>query len=114
MPMEIVTVPCLDDNYAYLVKGPDGVCLIDAPDAPPIEAALDARGWGLDTILVTHHHWDHVDGIEPLRARYGCRVIGPAAEAVTCPCRNPTAEDLECQCREFGPSGSEVPVPGFP
>ena len=85
MPIEIVTVPCLDDNYAYLVKGPDGVCLIDAPDAPPIETALDARGWGLDTILVTHHHWDHVDGIEPLRARYGCRVIGPAAEAEKIP-----------------------------
>ena len=34
--MEIVTVPCLSDNYAYLVKAPEGVCLIDAPEAGPI------------------------------------------------------------------------------
>ncbi|MDE3121762.1 MAG: hydroxyacylglutathione hydrolase [Paracoccaceae bacterium] len=81
MPLEIVTVPCLSDNYAYLVKGPDGVCLIDAPEAAPIQAALEARGWGLDTILITHHHHDHVGGVEALRNRYGCEVMGPAAEA---------------------------------
>lgn len=81
MPLEIVTVPCLSDNYAYLVKGPEGVILVDAPEAAPIEAALDARGWSLDAILITHHHHDHVEGIKPLRDRYGCTVIGPRAEA---------------------------------
>ena len=45
MPLDIVTVPCRSDNYAYLVKGPDGVCIIDAPDAAPIIAAAEARGW---------------------------------------------------------------------
>ena len=81
MPLEIVTVPCLRDNYAYLVNGPDGVCLIDAPEAGPIIDALDQRGWGLDALLITHHHHDHVDGVEELRAKYGCKVMGPKAEA---------------------------------
>lgn len=36
MPVDIVTIPCLSDNYAYLLKGPDGVVLIDAPEAAPI------------------------------------------------------------------------------
>ena len=36
MPLDIVTVPCLSDNYAYLVNGPDGVAVIDAPEAGPI------------------------------------------------------------------------------
>ena len=80
MPLEIVTVPCLSDNYAYLVRGPDGVCLIDAPEAGPIVDALEARGWTLGTILITHHHHDHVGGVEALRARYGCEVMGPEAE----------------------------------
>lgn len=80
MPLEIVTVPCLSDNYAYLVKGPDGVCLIDAPEAPPIIKALEARDWKLDVIMITHHHHDHVGGIEELRAKYGCKVMGPKAE----------------------------------
>ncbi|MCU4654904.1 hydroxyacylglutathione hydrolase [Roseibacterium sp. SDUM158016] len=78
--LEIVTVPCLSDNYAYLVKGPDGVCLIDAPEAGPIIEALEARGWTLGTILITHHHHDHVGGVEALRSRYGCKVMGPEAE----------------------------------
>ncbi|MBN9890034.1 hydroxyacylglutathione hydrolase [Salipiger abyssi] len=78
--MEIVTVPCLSDNYAYLVKAPSGVCLIDAPEAGPIIEALEARGWGLETLLITHHHHDHVGGVAELREKYGCTVIGPKAE----------------------------------
>lgn len=82
MPFEIVTVPCLRDNYAYLLREkPSGaVALVDAPEAPPIAEALEARGWGLDAILVTHHHSDHVDGVEALRSRFGARVIGAAAD----------------------------------
>ncbi|WGW04791.1 hydroxyacylglutathione hydrolase [Tropicibacter oceani] len=80
MPLEIVTVPCLSDNYAYLVKGPDGVCVIDAPEAAPIIAALDARGWTPGVIMLTHHHWDHVQGVDELKAKYGCKVMGPKAE----------------------------------
>ncbi|CUH75042.1 hydroxyacylglutathione hydrolase [Tropicibacter naphthalenivorans] len=85
MPLDIVTIPCLSDNYAYLVNGPDGVALIDAPEAAPIIAALDARGWGLDVIMITHHHHDHVGGVAELREKYGCKVMGPKAEEAKLP-----------------------------
>ena len=85
MPLDIVTVPCRSDNYAYLVKGPDGVFLIDAPDANPIMEALEARSWSLDVIMITHHHGDHVEGVEALRAKYGCKVMGPKAEETKLP-----------------------------
>lgn len=84
MPLEIVTVPCRQDNYAFLVHDPDtgGTALVDAPEAAPIEAALDTLGWRLDDILLTHHHADHVEGVEALRALYpGVRVTGAAADA---------------------------------
>ncbi|MDG1456785.1 MAG: hydroxyacylglutathione hydrolase [Pseudoprimorskyibacter sp.] len=80
MPLEILTVPCLSDNYAYLIRGDDGVCLVDAPEAGPIVDALNAKGWSLDVVMLTHHHWDHVDATEDLRRRYGCKVTGPKAE----------------------------------
>ena len=82
MPLDIVTVPCLRDNYAYLLRdGPTGqVGLVDAPEPGPIEAALTARGWSLDLILITHHHGDHIDGVEALRRRFGARVAGAAAD----------------------------------
>ena len=79
--VELVTVPCLDDNYAFLIHNAatGETALVDAPDAPPIQAVLDARGWTLTDILLTHHHWDHVDGLPPLRG--SVRVIGAKADA---------------------------------
>ena len=55
MPVEIVTVPCRADNYAYLVRdeGTGQVALVDAPEAAPIVAALEERGWELDQIWIT-------------------------------------------------------------
>lgn len=85
MPLDIVTVPCLSDNYAYLVHGPDGTALIDAPEAGPIIDALEARGWTLGVIMLTHHHHDHVGGVAELREKYGCMVMGPKAEAAKLP-----------------------------
>ena len=82
-PLETVLIPCLTDNYGVLIHAPDTgeTASVDAPDAAPLQAALDARGWKLSTIFVTHHHNDHTAGIPALKQRYGCRVIGPEAEA---------------------------------
>lgn len=56
--------------------------VVDPGEAAPVFAALQADGLQLEAILVTHHHADHTDGVAELRAATGCRVIGPAAEAV--------------------------------
>ena len=87
MPVEIVTVPCRSDNYAYLVRdGATGqVALVDAPEAAPIETALAARGWNLDQIWITHHHGDHVDGVERLRERFGAEVVGHGRDRARLP-----------------------------
>ncbi len=81
MPVEVVTVPCRSDNYAYLVRdiGSGKVALVDAPEVAPIRAALDARGWKLDQIWITHHHDDHTSGVEALRD--GAEVIGHGKDA---------------------------------
>lgn len=82
MALEIVTVPCRTDNYAYLLRdAASGVVgLVDAPEAGPIRAALEARGWALDVILLTHHHDDHVAGVEALREAFSAEVIGAEAD----------------------------------
>jgi hydroxyacylglutathione hydrolase len=80
MPVELITVPCLNDNYAFLIHdaATGQTALIDAPEAAPIQAALDARGWTLTDILLTHHHDDHVQALPALRGN--ARVIGAKAD----------------------------------
>ncbi len=87
MPLEIVTVPCRSDNYAYLLRdaATGEVALVDAPEAAPIEAALEARGWGLDAIWITHHHGDHTDAVARLKERYGATVVGHGKDAARLP-----------------------------
>src|SRR5579871_3178033 len=78
---------CLKDNFGVLLHDPltGATAAIDAPEAPPVEAALKAAGWRLTDILVTHHHHDHTGGIEELKARHRCRVVAPDAEAEDIP-----------------------------
>ncbi len=74
---------CLTDNFAVLLHdAASGTTIaIDAPDADAIAARLDRHGWRLTYILTTHHHRDHTGGNMALKARFGCRIIGPGAEA---------------------------------
>ena len=83
MTLELVTIPCRTDNYAFLLHNAatGETALIDAPEVPAIKATLDARGWALTDILITHHHDDHIAGVDALRGLYQPRVIGAAADA---------------------------------
>lgn len=83
MPLELVTVPCLSDNYAFLAHdaASGATACIDVPEAAPILAALRARDWALGDILITHHHPDHIGGVAALVAATGARVTGAAADA---------------------------------
>lgn len=92
MPLELVTIRCLTDNYAYLLHGEAGTALIDAPEAAPILSELDRRNWKLDAILLTHHHGDHIDAVPELVKKTGARVIGAGADAHRLPPLDVAAE----------------------
>jgi hydroxyacylglutathione hydrolase len=82
MTLEIVTVPCRADNYAYLLRdeATGAVGVVDVPDAAPLGAEIRRRGWTLDLILITHHHDDHITGVDALRSEFGAKVAGAAAD----------------------------------
>ncbi len=85
--LQLQLIPCLSDNYAVLLHDPESreTALVDAPQAEPIAAALEERGWTLTHILITHGHGDHVAGIEALKGAGGARVFGPRSEAERIP-----------------------------
>ena len=83
MALQILTIPCLSDNYAYLAHDPatGQTAAVDVPEAGPIIDALKTKGWTLSHVLLTHHHYDHVDGLADLLAFAPARVLGAAADA---------------------------------
>ena len=83
--LEIQTIACLKDNYAYLLIAPGACAVVDPSEAAPIETALAARGLKLTHILNTHHHWDHTGGNEALKKAHGALVVGPKRDAERIP-----------------------------
>lgn len=83
MPLDLVTIPCLTDNYAYLIHDAETgqTAVVDVPEPGPVLAVLSARQWRLTDILITHHHPDHIQGVDTLRAQTGAMVLGAAADA---------------------------------
>ena len=64
--MNVIPVPCLSDNYAYLVIENGRAAVVDPSQADPVLRAIDEAQVKLSEIWLTHHHWDHIGGIEPL------------------------------------------------
>jgi hydroxyacylglutathione hydrolase len=80
--LQIELLPLLSDNYGYLLFEPESgtSAVVDPAEAAPVLAALREHGRGLDMILCTHHHGDHVGGNRELKAATGCRIWGPEAD----------------------------------
>jgi len=78
---------CRTDNLAVLLHDETSrkTIAIDAPDGAEIAAKLDEKGWGLDILLITHHHMDHIEGIDLLKRKTGAQIIGPEAEKAKIP-----------------------------
>ncbi|MGH7270586.1 MAG: hydroxyacylglutathione hydrolase [Polyangiaceae bacterium] len=75
--MRVVIIPCLSDNYAYLLIGAGGGCVIvDASEAGPVRDAIRTEGVRPEAIWSTHHHHDHVGGNVELAREFGIDVVG--------------------------------------
>ena len=78
--LSVQILPILEDNYAFIVQSENKVAIVDPGDAKPVIDHLEKNNLTPDIILVTHHHWDHVNGIKEIKEKYGCTVIGPENE----------------------------------
>lgn len=79
---EIIAIPAFSDNYIWAIVGSETMAVVDPGDEAPVLRFMEARGLGLEAILITHHHGDHVGGVEALRGRAEVPVFGPAEENI--------------------------------
>jgi hydroxyacylglutathione hydrolase len=80
--LRVTPIPCLSDNYAYLLDDGSGeLAIVDVSEAPPVLAALSRASGRLTAVFSTHHHADHVGGNEELvRDHPGIRVYGHVSD----------------------------------
>ena len=75
---EVITIEAFGDNYFYLFVYEQGSAVaIDCGDCRGILKALDQRGLRLDSVLITHHHYDHSSAVKKLKKKTGCTIISP-------------------------------------
>ena len=80
--MNLLALPAFTDNYIWMLHDGQRAVVVDPGDAGPVIEALDRLGLQLAGILVTHHHADHVGGVNALRPRLQGPVWGPARETI--------------------------------
>ena len=76
--MEVKIIPCLNDNYSYLIfdKSNKNACVIDPSESKPVIKAIEENKVKLKYILNTHHHYDHVGGNKELKEKYDSKIVG--------------------------------------
>jgi hydroxyacylglutathione hydrolase len=80
--MELIALPAFTDNYIWMLHDGTDAVVVDPGEAAPVLSALDERQLALAAILVTHHHGDHVGGVDALRGRLKGPVYGPKRERI--------------------------------
>ena len=85
--MKVEIIPCLQDNYSYLIIDEDKLeaCVVDPSEAKPIIDYLSGKNINLKYILNTHHHYDHIGGNTELKKKFGSVVLGFNGDAKRIP-----------------------------
>lgn len=78
--LNIIPIPAFQDNYFWLIENGINATVVDPGDAAPVIAALKKRSLKLTNILITHHHADHIGGVDALIAEYSPQVYAPEKE----------------------------------
>jgi hydroxyacylglutathione hydrolase len=80
--LAVLAVPAFKDNYLWLIHDGVNAAAVDPGAAAPILAALQSNKLALTAILLTHHHADHIGGVDALREQFPVPVFGPANDGI--------------------------------
>ena len=78
--LKVDIIPCLSDNYSYIVSDGNQALVIDPSESKPIINFLEKNNLELKFVLNTHHHFDHTGGNLELKKKYNCKIIGSSLD----------------------------------
>jgi hydroxyacylglutathione hydrolase len=107
--LTLIALPAFTDNYIWMLHDGTHAFVVDPGDAAPVVAHLKAHSLTLAGILVTHHHADHVGGVDALRPYLQGQVFGPANERLPEPVQRQREGDV---VQVLGQRFAVLDVPG--
>lgn len=84
MKLQVNPIPAFNDNYIWIVHDDQNALIVDPGSAEPVEKYLAKHNLKLNTVIITHHHWDHINGVQDLVNNWDCEVYGPKDERISC------------------------------
>ncbi len=110
-PLRILTVPAFGDNYLWIIHDGEHAVAVDPGDATPILAALQQNKLILTSILLTHHHADHIGGVAQLLTHASVPVYGPAHDGIAA-VTHPLSQGMHLHLAELDINFEIIDVPG--
>jgi hydroxyacylglutathione hydrolase len=83
--LNLLPIPAFSDNYFWLMHDGQRALVVDPGDEAPIISTLETLDLTLESILITHHHIDHVGGLQALSQYTQAKLYGPAGETMPVP-----------------------------
>lgn len=78
MMISVLPIPAFEDNYIWLLHNGNDAIVVDPGDATPVYLTLEKMALDLKAILITHHHHDHIGGVDALLNSFPeCHVYAP-------------------------------------
>jgi hydroxyacylglutathione hydrolase len=109
--MNIISIPAFEDNYIWLIQQNSHCVVIDPGDSLPVLAYLKQQHLQLDAILITHHHQDHIGGVNHLASTYSPQIYAPK-EGQYDFLSTPVSEGSLVQLPQIGVDFKVLSVPG--
>jgi hydroxyacylglutathione hydrolase len=111
-PIQIIPIPAFNDNYLWLIHNQRKAIVVDPGDATPVINTLNQLGLDLQTILITHHHQDHIGGVDLLLRTYpNLEVFAPKLEQYTF-AHKPVSEPEQLYLCDWISHAKVIDVPG--
>jgi len=76
--LSVEPIKAFEDNYIWLVTTNEGSIVVDPGESSKIIKLIDENKINLKGIFVTHHHYDHTDGLEDLSSKLNIDIYGPS------------------------------------
>ena len=80
--LKIIPLPAFTDNYIWAIVYGNSCVVVDPGDSSPVFNFLESNNLDLESILITHHHFDHTGGMLALAKKYDCPVYGPSGDHI--------------------------------